>query len=151
MLKHFAIAAATVALMACSVPLTAQAADHEVKMLNKGSNGDTHVFEPAFLKIAPNDTVTFTPVSKGHDSQSIDGAIPDGAQPWKGGMSKKITVQFTKPGLYGYECMPHYALGMVGLIQVGDDTSNLQAIKDKRMPPRARTRMDGLLAQAQAK
>jgi pseudoazurin len=150
MLKHLAIAA-TVALLACGVSFSAQAADHEVKMLNKGSNGETHVFEPAFLKIAPNDTVTFTPVDKGHDSQSIDGAIPDGAQPWKGGISKKITVRFSKPGLYGYECMPHYALGMVGLIQVGDDTSNLQAIKDKRMPPRAEKRMDDLLKQVQAK
>ncbi len=150
MFKHLAIAA-TVAFLACGVSLTAQAADHEVKMLNKGSDGQTHVFEPAFLKIAPNDTVTFTPVSKGHDSQSIDGMIPDGAQPWKGKISQKITVQFTKPGLYGYECMPHYALGMVGLIQVGDDTSNLQAIKDKRLPPRAETRMQGLLKQVQAK
>jgi pseudoazurin len=150
MFKHLAIAA-TVALLACGASLTAQAADHEVKMLNKGSDGQTHTFEPAFLKVAPNDTVTFVPVDKGHDAQSIKGLIPDGAEPWKGKMSQKITVELTKPGLYGYECLPHYALGMVGLIQVGDDTSNLKAIKDARMPPRAKKRMDGLLAQVQAK
>lgn len=150
MFKRLAIVA-SVALLACGASLTAQAADHEVNMLNKGADGETHVFEPAFLKIAPNDTVTFTPVDKGHDSQSINGMIPDGAQPWKGGISKKITVRFSKPGLYGYECLPHYALGMVGLIQVGDDASNLQAIKDKRLPPRAEKRMQGLLAQVKAK
>jgi plastocyanin len=40
-----------------SVP--ALAADHQVQMSNKDSEGRAMQFEPAFLKVAPGDTVTF--------------------------------------------------------------------------------------------
>ena len=38
---------------------SAHAAEHEVKMLDIGSDKEPMVFEPAVLKIAPGDTVTF--------------------------------------------------------------------------------------------
>ena len=37
----------------------AHAAEIEVKMLNKGSDGVPMVFEPSFVKIVPGDTVKF--------------------------------------------------------------------------------------------
>jgi plastocyanin len=37
----------------------AWAAEVEVKLLNKGSDGGMMVFEPAYVKIAPGDTVKF--------------------------------------------------------------------------------------------
>ena len=57
----------------------AAAEDHEVKMLNKGSDGEIMVFEPAFLKVAPGDTVTFVPTDPSHNSESIPDMIPEGA------------------------------------------------------------------------
>jgi len=102
------------------------------------------VFDPAFLKIAPNDTVTFVPTDKGHSSDSIQGMIPDGAQPWKGEINQQITVKFSTPGVYGYRCLPHFGLGMVGLIEVGDNPSNLDAAKKVKLPPKAESTMQGL-------
>lgn len=127
----------------------AMAADHQVQMLNKGANGKAMQFDPAFLKIAAGDTVTFIPKDKGHDSMSIDGMLPEGAEPWKGKINEQITVTFTKPGLYGYKCQPHYPLGMVGLIEVGDDTSNLEALKAVKLVGSAKKRMAELFEQAE--
>ncbi|TAN16039.1 MAG: pseudoazurin [Rhizobiaceae bacterium] len=146
MFKHVAIAAAAVALV-CGTSYAALAADHQVKMLNKGPDGKMMEFDPAFLQIAPGDTVTFVPTDKGHSSDSINGMIPDGVQPWKGGMSQEITVTFTKPGVYAYKCMPHFTLGMVGLIEVGSNPPNLDAAKGVRLPPLADKKMKELFAQ----
>ena len=45
--------------------------------------------------------------------------IPPGATPFKGRINEEIVVKLTVPGLYGYKCLPHLGMGMVGLIQVG--------------------------------
>jgi len=126
----------------------AMAADHQVEMMNKGPNGKAMQFDPAFLKIEPGDTVTFVPKDKGHDSMSIDGMLPEGAEPWKGKINEQITVTFTKPGLYGYKCQPHYGMGMVGLIEVGGDTSNLESLKAVKVVGAAKKRMADLFEQA---
>jgi pseudoazurin len=127
----------------------ALAADHQVQMLNKGPTGKAMQFDPAFLKVAPGDTVTFVPTDKGHDSASIDGLIPEGAEPWKGKINEQITVTFSKEGLYAYKCVPHYGLGMVGLIQVGDGAGNQAAFDKVKLVPAAKKRMHELLEQAQ--
>jgi pseudoazurin len=130
--------------------LPASAADFEVKMLNKGSDGQTMVFEPAFLHIQPGDTVHFLPTDKGHDAESIKNFLPDGAEPFKGKFSQELTVTFQTPGVYGYRCSPHFSMGMVGLIQVGNSPANLDAAKAIKLPPLATKRMAGLFAQTVA-
>ena len=95
------------------------AAEHEVRMLNKGPEGQPMQFDPAFLKIAPGDTVTFVATDKGHNSETILGMIPEGAETWKGKINEEIKVTFSTEGIYGYKCTPHFGMGMVGLIQVG--------------------------------
>ena len=127
----------------------AAAADHQVEMVNKGPNGKAMQFDPAFLKIETGDTVTFVPKDKGHDSMSIDGMVPEGAEPWKGKINEQITVTFTKPGLYGYKCQPHYGLGMVGLIEVGNDISNLDKLKSVKLVGAAKKRMADLFEEAE--
>src|SRR5690606_36022004 len=65
---------ATLALVAAGLAAFATpafSAEHEVKMLNKGSDGQAMVFEPAFLKVKPGDTVKFVPTDKGHDAETI--------------------------------------------------------------------------------
>ena len=75
----------------------AGAAEVDVKMLNRGAAGPM-VFEPAMVKIAPGDTVHFIAADKGDDVLSVDGMIPDGAQPFEGKLSQDLTVTFTVPG-----------------------------------------------------
>lgn len=136
------LAFATLALIG-SVGMAA-AAEHEVHMLNKGSDGEVMVFEPAFLKIEPGDTVKFIPTDKSHNSESIATMIPEGAEGWKGKINEEITVTLTEPGVYGYKCTPHYPMGMIGLIQVGDETPNLEAATAVQQPGKAKAWMTAL-------
>jgi pseudoazurin len=126
------------------------AADHQVQMLNKSPEGVIMQFEPAFLKIASGDTVTFVPADKGHNSESILEMLPEGAEPWKGKINEEVTVTFAQDGLYGFKCQPHFGMGMVGLIQVGESTANLDAAKMAKLPGKAKPRMAELMAQVGA-
>lgn len=145
----FKIAAAAL-LMGLMLATAAPAAEFTVNMVNKDAAGKTMQFEPAFLRVAVGDTVNFVAVDKGHDSESVAGAIPEGAEGWKGKISQPVSVTFTVPGLYAYKCTPHVGLGMVGLIEVGADAANLEAIKTVKLPSKARTRMDELIVEQAA-
>ncbi|MBL6745790.1 MAG: pseudoazurin [Pseudomonadales bacterium] len=103
--------------------------DFEVTMLNQGADG-VMVFEPSVLKISVGDTVTFKPTNPGHNSASIAGMIPTGAESWDGGMSQEVKVTFTEEGTYVYQCTPHLMMAMVGVIAVGDASVNLSQVKD---------------------
>jgi len=142
-------------LMLCAgallLTLPAHAAEYEVKMLNKGPDNQAMIFDPPFLKVQPGDIVKFVPTDKGHDAETIPGLLPEGATPFKGKLSQEISVTFEKPGLYGYRCVPHFGMGMVGLIEVGGDTANLEAVKQAKLPPLATKRMTALLDQATTK
>lgn len=144
MKTRLALLAAAVAMMAAG-PLAA--ADIEVHMLNKGAEG-AMVFEPAGVKIAVGDTVTFIPTDKGHSVESIDGLAPEGATKFKGALNEKLTVTFDKPGAYGVKCAPHLGMGMVGAVVVGDAPANLDAFKAAKLPGKAKQRMEAALAAA---
>jgi len=109
----------TVSAIAC-IAFSANAAEVEIKMLNKGSDGSITAFEPAFVKIAVGDSVHFISADKGHNAESIANMIPDGATPFAGKTNEEIVVKFDKAGVYGYRCKPHFPMGMVGLIEVGN-------------------------------
>lgn len=106
------------------------AADFTVKMLNQGAGG-IMVFEPAVLKINVGDTVNFIATDAAHNSASLPGMIPDGAKAWSSDLSKDISVTFDVAGLYAYQCTPHSIMAMVGVIQVGDNPSNLGTLNVK--------------------
>ena len=124
---------AATAVLFLSALAPAMAANFDVQMLNKGVDG-AMVFEPAFVKIAPGDTVTFKPVHKGHIAEAIKEMIPEDAEAFKGKTNEELVVTFTVPGAYGVKCLPHYAMGMVALIVVGDAPANLEAVKAAKMP-----------------
>tara|TARA_B100000989_G_C19452122_1_gene432265 strand:- start:596 stop:1027 length:432 start_codon:yes stop_codon:yes gene_type:complete len=94
-------------------------AEHEIKMLNFGSEGGM-VFEPGFLKVNVGDKVNFVANDISHNSESVEGLIPPGATGWKGGLNENVSVVIDKEGVYVYQCTPHTILGMVGVIQAGD-------------------------------
>jgi len=139
----------TVAMAAMAFASPAAAKDHVVKMLNKGKAG-MMVFEPSLVKVAPGDTVTFVAADKSHNVESIAGMLPAGAAPFKGKMSQNLTVKFAKPGFYGYKCMPHYGMGMVGVVVVGNP-DNLAAAQKVSHPGKAKQMFAKLLSQSQVR
>lgn len=128
-----------------SLPIAAHAETHEVRMLNRGASG-AMVFEPAVIKIAKGDSVIFRASDRGHNAETIADMVPQGAAGFKGGINEEITVTFDTEGAYGYKCAPHYSMGMVGLIVVGEAPANLDALQSARIPPAARKHFDAWLA-----
>ncbi|HEY0043257.1 MAG TPA: pseudoazurin [Allosphingosinicella sp.] len=127
----------------------ASAKEWQVKMLNKGSNGQLMAFEPAYLAVKPGDTVRFLATDKGHNAESIPGMLPAGAQAFKGKINQEIVVKFTAPGVYGYKCLPHLGMGMVGVVQVGPASNKAQAAAAAaKLPGMGKKVMTGLVARA---
>lgn len=137
------LAAAMAVCVAAPAP-AAPAKSHTVKMLNRSAAG-VMVFEPNIIRIRPSESVTFMPNDLGHNAETIPGMLPAGAQPFKRPMNKALTVTFTKPGVYGYKCSPHYSMGMVGVVVVGAP-ANLAQAKAVTLPGLARKVMAKLLA-----
>lgn len=133
------------AALICAV-VPAYAADVEVQMLNKGDKG-AMVFQPDVVKIAVGDTVTFNPIDKGHNVEGIAAMMPAGAPAFKSKLSETFTQTFTAPGIYAVKCDPHYGMGMVALVVVGDDLSNLDALKAAKNPKKPQDHFDALFAE----
>lgn len=141
MFRSFATALALGTLMAGA----AYAQNHEVMMLNRGDAG-AMVYEPAFLQIAAGETVTFIPTDRSHNAESIEGMIPEGAEPFSGRINEEITVTFDVEGLYAVRCTPHYAMGMVMIIVVGDEVAVPDDFLEGRIPRTALQRFEEQLA-----
>lgn len=124
------------------------AADYQVQMLNKGEDGPM-VFEPAFVRAEPGDTITFVPTDKSHNVEAIADILPEGVETFKSKLNEEFVLTVTEPGVYGVKCTPHFGMGMVGLIQVGDAPANLEAAKSAKMSKKARERMDEAIAQVE--
>lgn len=84
---------------------------------------------PLVTYAKPGDSIKFMQMA-GHDTESIDGMIPDGAQKWKAKMGEEgFSVKLDKEGAYIYKCNPHMTTGMVGAVVVGDGApANLAAL-----------------------
>ena len=123
------------------------AAEIEVKMLNKGADGEKMVFEPALIIANIGDTITFLPTEKGHMAASIKGMIPDGAEKFKGKTNKPISYTVSNDGLYGIRCTPHYANGMVAIIAVGSNLDKENFLKGKKVSKKAKLRFESMLNQ----
>ena len=92
----------------------------EVQMLNVGSDGERMVFEPAFVQAAPGDTIKFVATDRGHNAELNRGMFPEGAEPFEGRINEEIEVTLDVEGVYGVICKPHFSMGMVMTIAVGD-------------------------------
>jgi len=121
----------------------AAAETFEVQMLNKGAAG-TMVFEPASLRVAAGDTVKFIAADKGHNAQTIDGMMPEGAEGFAGKINEEIEITLTEPGVYGVMCKPHFAMGMVMVIAVGDEAAP-DSFLEGRLPKKAKERFEEAL------
>ena len=100
----------------------------EIEMLNKSGN-EMMVYSQKIAKINVGDTIIWKSTTKGHNVEFIKNGTPDGVEKFKSKMNVDVEYTFTVPGIYAYQCTPHKAMGMIGFVVVGDDKSNLEAIK----------------------
>ncbi|NUH67117.1 pseudoazurin [Sulfitobacter sp. S0837] len=124
------------------IAVGAQAETFEVKMLNKGEDG-AMVFEPAFIKAEVGDVIRFLPTDKGHNVEDIKGMLPEGAARFKTKFNEEFDLKVEQEGLYGIKCTPHYAMGMIALIQVGEAV-NLEEAQGVKQKGKAKGRMADL-------
>lgn len=119
---------------------------HHVKMLNGNETGGM-VFEREHLVIMPGDTLKFLATHRPHNAATINNFIPEGAETFLGNMNEEIEVTLTVPGVYGIKGSPHYDMGMVMLIEVGESTVEEAIIRDD-LPNGAQRRFREIIARA---
>ncbi len=118
----------------------------EINMLNKGEEG-TMVFEPSFVRIQPGDTVKFIATDKTHNAETIEGKIPEGAEGFMGKVNEELEATLTEEGIYLVKCKPHYPMGMVMTIAVGDDAEVPEGFLDDIKPKKAVERFEAQFAE----
>ncbi|MAD48105.1 MAG: pseudoazurin [Gammaproteobacteria bacterium] len=127
-----------------------EGSEHTVNMLNSGTDG-AMVFEPAVIKVSKGDTIHFKAVDMSHNSATINGMIPDGANEWSSDLSKDFSIALDTEGVYVYQCDPHAMMAMIGVIQVGEavnlDDVKAEANKQKSMFVMNANRIDDYLSQ----
>ena len=99
-------------------------------MLNKLGK-EKMVYSIKVAKIDLNDKIIWKHVSKGHNVEFI--GMPKGVKKFKTKINKKAEYEFKIPGIYLYQCTPHKAMGMIGIVVVGGDKSNLEKIKKVKL------------------
>ena len=108
---------------------TAFAADQTIEMLNK--LGKEHmVYSQKIVNIEVGDSIFWKATTKGHNVEFIKGGTPNGVEKFKSKINKDVQYKFEIPGIYAYWCTPHKGMGMIGFVVVGNDKSNLEAIKN---------------------
>lgn len=127
---------------------SAMAETFDVQMLNVGSDGERMVFEPAFVLAQPGDTIRFVATDRGHNAEINDGMLPEGAEAFEGRINEEIEVVLDVAGIYGVICKPHFAMGMVMTIAVGDVAAPGDFLEG-RIPRRAKDRFEAQLANLQ--
>ena len=122
------------------------AAEVAIEMLNKDADGNRMVYSQEIAKVEVGDTVTWLPTSKGHNVEWIAG--PDGAElPKKSKNGKEVSMTFEVSGIYYYWCTPHKGMGMIGLVVVGDDVSNKDAIAKAKALGKSKKKLKALLGE----
>lgn len=135
-MKIFIVAA----MMLTSIP--ALAAEVTIEMLNKDADGNKMVYSQEIARVDVGDTITWVPTTKGHNVEMI--ASPNRMK-LKSKNGKKIQVTFEEPGIYYYWCTPHKTMGMIGLVVVGDDTSNKEEIAKVKALGKSKKKLKALL------
>tara|TARA_B100000700_G_scaffold267743_1_gene307924 strand:+ start:68 stop:508 length:441 start_codon:yes stop_codon:yes gene_type:complete len=109
-------------------PINSMAANETVEMLNK-LGSESMVFSKKIVRVNVGDTVFWKATDPGHNVEFIKGGVPEGVGKFKTKFNKDAEYKFEVPGIYAYWCTPHKNMGMIGFVVVGEDKSNLDAIK----------------------
>ena len=103
-------------------------ADQTIDMVNRLGK-EINVYSKKIVNVDVGDTVNWKSVNPGHNVEFIKGGIPEGVEKFKSKYNKDTSYTFKTPGIYAYWCTPHKSMGMIGFVVVGNDKSNLDAIK----------------------
>ena len=115
-----------------------------VEMLNKDADGNKMVYSQEIVEIGIGQTVKWIPTSKGHNVEFI--AAPEGFEiPKKSKNGKEVEMQFDIPGIYYYWCTPHKGMGMIGLVVVEGDISNIDDIAKAKAMGKSKKKLNALL------
>ena len=113
-----------------SISFNSYAETIEIDMLNKLEK-EKMVYSIKIARVDIGDTIIWKSVDKGHNVEFVE--MPNGVEKFKSKLSKDAEYKFDIPGIYLYVCTPHKSMGMIGLVVVGDDVSNLDNIKKAKM------------------
>ncbi|KWV94462.1 plastocyanin/azurin family copper-binding protein [Erythrobacter sp. AP23] len=125
----------------------------EIQMLTRDPDGSgMQVFKPRLITAQVGDTIRFVPTDPTHQSSSIAGMIPEGTRGWEGEINQPVEYVVPKPGIYGYQCVPHYSAGMIGLIIVEGEgmLDNLEAARAVSHPGLAGREFGEIFDEAEA-
>jgi len=115
-----------------------------VQMLNKDADGNRMVYSTEIVEIGIGQTVKWIPTDKGHNVEFVAG--PEGFEiPKKSKNGKEVEMQFDIPGVYYYWCTPHKGMGMIGLVVVEGDISNIDDIAKAKAMGKSKKKLKGLL------
>ena len=121
---------------------TLSAATFEVEMLNRLGK-ESMVYSQSVVNIQSGDTVKWLATTKGHNVQFL--SVPEGVGAFRSKLNVDTEYTFTVPGIYLYQCTPHKAMGMIGLVIVGENKSNLNKIKKVRVFGKSKKILKSLL------
>lgn len=137
----------TFVLLSLATTQASYAAEVIVEMLSRDKATNTsNLFKPGLIQVNKGDTVKWVATQSGHNVAFVQGAVPTGVALFSSPMGKDASFKFDKPGVYLYKCTPHVGMGMVGLVVVGKDKSNLAAVKATYIPPLAKKRLEPFFA-----
>jgi len=115
-----------------------------IDMLNKRDDGAKMVYSQDVVHVDVGSTVTWLPTDKGHNVEFI--AAPDGFDiPKKSKLGKEYSMTFEVPGIYLYQCTPHKGMGMIGLVVVGHDMSNVDKVAKAKVVGKSKKKLKALL------
>ena len=122
------------------------AEDISIEMLNKRDDGAKMVYSEDITRIDVGDTITWVPTSKGHNVEIV--AAPQGFDiPKKSKNNKEVAITFDTPGVYLYQCTPHKSMGMIALVVVGDDTSNIEDVAKAKARGKSKKKLKTLIGE----
>lgn len=115
---------------------TGKVIDIQMYTVDPDDPGELHVFKPRLVTAKVGDTIRFIPSEPSHQSSSIAAMLPEGSRGWEGEINKEISYVVPAPGIYGFQCIPHYAAGMVGVVIVEGEgkLDNLQRARESGHP-----------------
>ena len=132
------------ALIIAAILYTPQFAQEvSFEMLNKDANGNRMVYSQEVAKVEVGDTVTWLPASKGHN---VDMISSPNKMKFKSKNGKEAKITFDTPGVYYYWCTPHKGMGMIGLVVVGNDLSNIDDVASAKAIGKSKKKLKALLA-----
>jgi pseudoazurin len=152
--RQFIGTAAAASALSVAPQIVGASTVREIEMLNRHPEVRANmVFYPEILVAQPGDSVRFVASAGGHNTQSVDGMLPDGAEGWRGRTNEEVELSLEIPGYYGYICLPHAAMGMAGVIIVEgdgkmDNFETARSVEHRQRP--LQQKFDEIFAQIEA-